>query len=477
MTGGPMVHDKVNILLVDDQPGKLLSYEAILGDLGENLLKAGSGRDALQCLLKTEVAVILIDVCMPELDGFQLAQMIRGHPRFRNTAIVFISAIQIGDPDRLRAYELGAVDYVPVPIVPELLRAKVKVFIDLYRKSRQLEQLNADLERRVSIRTSELERSNARLKLALEVARLGTWDWDLAADEIIWSDDLYEIHGYRPGEVRPSYEAWSARVHPEDALNAKQKVREAHISGRPFRYVYRSLAPDETITWCDARAHVEFDGNGKPARMLGIVMDITEHKTAEERQRLMVSELHHRVKNTLATVQAVANLSARSAVDVATFCNSFTNRIVSLSKTHTLLTSANWQAISLSKLLMGELSTFDSRGHRVKLEGPPIELPSDLAMSLGLAFHELTTNAVKYGALSMPSGHVHIMWDVAKSDSARALRIQWQETGGPRIEAPKRDGFGSVLLRRLFAAQTKARVEMEFPPEGFRFALELPLPA
>src|SRR6201992_3515984 len=159
-----MTDEKVNVLLVDDQPDKLLAYEVILHDLGENLVKTQSAREALQFLLKNDVAVVLVDVCMPELDGFQLAAMIREHPRFRKTAIIFISAIHLTDVDRLRGYEMGAVDYVPVPVIPEVLRAKVKVFAELYRKSQQLEVLNAELERRVAERTAELERSNRRLK-------------------------------------------------------------------------------------------------------------------------------------------------------------------------------------------------------------------------------------------------------------------------------------------------------------------------
>ena len=137
--------EKVNILMVDDQPGKLLSYEAILGELGENLIKAHSGREALDLLLKTDVAVVLMDVSMPELDGFELADLIRQHPRFQETAIIFISAVHLTDLDRLKAYQRGAVDYISVPIVPELLRAKVSVFADLHRKTRQLEQLNREL--------------------------------------------------------------------------------------------------------------------------------------------------------------------------------------------------------------------------------------------------------------------------------------------------------------------------------------------
>ncbi|MBV9552082.1 MAG: response regulator [Alphaproteobacteria bacterium] len=160
--------DKVNILLVDDQAAKLLTYETILAELGENLLKAGSANQALELLLRNEVAVVLIDVCMPDLDGFELAAMIRQHPRFQATALIFVSAVQVADIDLLRGYAAGAVDYVPVPVVPDLLRAKVRVFAELYRKTKQLETLNAELELRVAERTAELERANADLERRVE---------------------------------------------------------------------------------------------------------------------------------------------------------------------------------------------------------------------------------------------------------------------------------------------------------------------
>ncbi|ARO33987.1 sensor histidine kinase/response regulator hybrid protein (plasmid) [Rhizobium sp. NXC14] len=154
----------VNILLVDDQPAKLLSYEVILEELEENLIKAQSAREAFEHLLRTEIAVILVDVCMPEQDGFELVSMIRQHPRYQNTPIIFVSAVMLAEPDRLRGYAVGAVDYVSVPIVPEVLRAKVRVFADLYRKTRELERLNAELEARVHQRTAELEASAAQLR-------------------------------------------------------------------------------------------------------------------------------------------------------------------------------------------------------------------------------------------------------------------------------------------------------------------------
>lgn len=139
--------EKVNILMVDDQPSKLLTYEVMLAELGENLLKANSGREALEILLKTDIAVVLTDVSMPEMDGFELAELVRQHPRFQQTAIIFISAVHLTDLDRLKGYQRGAVDYVSVPIVPELLRAKVSVFAELHRRAVQLEALNRELRR------------------------------------------------------------------------------------------------------------------------------------------------------------------------------------------------------------------------------------------------------------------------------------------------------------------------------------------
>src|SRR5579864_3802027 len=156
--------EPLKILLVDDQPAKLLTYEAVLSDLDATLIKATSAREALAELLKNDIAVVLIDVQMPELDGFELAAMIREHPRFQQTALIFVSAIHLSDFDRIKGYQAGAVDYVPVPVVPDLLRAKVRVFAELHRKTRELERLNTQLEQRVAERTAALEASREALQ-------------------------------------------------------------------------------------------------------------------------------------------------------------------------------------------------------------------------------------------------------------------------------------------------------------------------
>ncbi len=164
----PASETKPKILLVDDQPAKLLSYEVVLAGVGATLLKASSACEGFECLLKEDIALILIDVCMPDLDGFELAAMIREHPRFQRISIIFVSAQMHSDPHRLRGYELGALDYITVPIVPELLRAKVKVFLDLYRKTCELKQFGVELERRVLERTVELSRCHRELERRVE---------------------------------------------------------------------------------------------------------------------------------------------------------------------------------------------------------------------------------------------------------------------------------------------------------------------
>ena len=151
-TIGEGMREPVTILMVDDQPSKLISYEVILAEMGERLVKATSGREALDHLLRSDVAVVLMDVSMPEIDGFELADMMRQHPRFQKTPIIFVSAVHLTEVDRIRGYQSGAVDYISVPVIPEVLRAKVSVFAELHRKTRELQEMNRELEHRVAQR-------------------------------------------------------------------------------------------------------------------------------------------------------------------------------------------------------------------------------------------------------------------------------------------------------------------------------------
>src|ERR1700744_83405 len=199
-----MLSDQINILMVDDQPAKLLTYEAILNELGENLIKANSGREALEILLRTDVAVVLMDVSMPELDGFELAEIIREHPRFQQIAIIFISAVHMTDVDRLKGYQRGAMDYISVPVVPELLRAKVSLFAELHRKARELERLNFELELRVLQRTAQLAESEKQLRQRadlLDLASEAIMVRDLDGILQFWNSGAEEFYGWHRSEV------------------------------------------------------------------------------------------------------------------------------------------------------------------------------------------------------------------------------------------------------------------------------------
>src|SRR3954463_16513916 len=233
--------DPVNVLLVDDQPGKLLSYEVMLGELGENLGNTSSAQEALAYLLKSEVAVILVDVCMPDLDGFELAKMIREHPRFQKTAIIFISAIHLSESDYLRGYEAGAVDYISVPVVPELLRAKVRVFAELFRKTRQLQQLNQELEGRVAERTDALERSAAKLRsseqgrtLALAAGNMGSWDYNVLSGEWFWDEGQSCIFGVDHASFVPSADSIEKAIHSDDTGCLRTAVKQLKPGNESF---------------------------------------------------------------------------------------------------------------------------------------------------------------------------------------------------------------------------------------------------
>ena len=195
-----------------------------------------------------------------------------------------------------------------------------------------------------------------------------------------------------------------------------------------------------------------------------------------DRQQLLIRELHHRVRNTLATVQALLGATARSTKSVDQFYRSFSGRIASLGKMHTMLTEDYWQTASLKEMLTLELLPYDrGTGQRATLEGPPVELSADLAIPTGMALHELTTNAAKFGALSIPTGRVRVAWDIVHQDGRRKLVLEWRERGGPPVGGENAPGFGSTLLRKVLATQCEAEVDYELAESGVRFRMSAPL--
>jgi PAS domain S-box-containing protein len=470
-----MDHEKVNILLVDDQPAKLLAYEVILKELGENLVVASSGREALEYLLKNEVAVILVDVCMPELDGFELAAMIREHPRFQKTAMIFISAIQVSDIDRLRGYEMGAVDYVPVPVVPEVLRAKIKVFAELYRKTRQLERLNAELEDRVRARTAELEQSNARLveseqrrSLAIAAGKMGSWDWDWVNGDWMWDEGQYQILGVDPKNFVVTPVNIQALLHPDDMDEPRKALAQFAKGAKSYEAEFRIIRPDGEMRWCVGTAAATHDRAGRVVRVSGVTVDITERKHAEERQSLLAREVDHRAKNALALAQSIVRLTRGE--DVKAYVQSVEGRINALARVHTVLSLSSWQGAEIRRLVDEELAPY-SDGNQIALAGPEIQLLPTTAQTLALALHELVTNSAKYGALSTQAGQLSISWE----NEIGLLRLAWEETGGPLVQEPTSRGFGTRSVIASIESQLGGQAEFDWRPEGLLCRLSVPL--
>jgi len=468
--------DKVNILLVDDQPAKLLSYETILSGLGENLIKAASAREALEQLLKHDIAVILVDVCMPELDGFQLAAMIREHPRFQKTAIIFISAIHLTDVDRLRAYEMGAVDYVPVPVIPEVLRAKVRIFSELYRKTHQLELLNKELERRVAERTAEVEASSGRLvqseqrrSLALAAGQMGSWEWDPVNGRFSWDDGQYRIFGVDPARFDVTVENVRELVHPDDWKHLQNAIKPTAPDAPPFQSEFRVCRPNGEVRWCIGTAVASVDATDHVVRISGVTTDITERKEAEERQVLLAREVDHRARNALALVQSIVRLTR--ADNIKSYIAAVDGRIAALARAHTLLAQSRWQGADLARLVDEELAAYrGGDAQRIVASGPDVSLEPRTAQTLALALHELSTNAAKYGALSVLSGRVQLTWEL----QSHSLVLRWAENGGPPAVPPASPGFGIKVISASVERQLEGEARFDWQREGLYCSLTVP---
>ena len=471
-----MTEDRVNILLVDDQPAKLLTYRTILEDVGENLLSASNATEALELLLRHDVAVVLIDVYMPDIDGFQLAAMIRNHPRFEKTALIFISAILLTDVDRLRGYEMGAVDYVPVPVIPEVLRAKVKVFVELFRKTRQLEQLNKGLEARVAERTAALAASTLQLRqsermrsLALAAGQMGSWEWNVSRGSIIWDQGQCEIFGVDRSTFVPTLDSVRPLINPEDFELLERAFRKITKATNTFQTEFRVLRPNGEVRWCTGTAAANFDEVGRLVWLSGVTSDITDRKRAEERQILLAEEVDHRARNVVAVVQSIMRLTRADSIDE--YIGALDGRIGALSNAHRLLAGSRWEGADLHRLVEEEFAPYRASGNeRVRAGGPIVLLPPATAQTIALALHELATNAAKYGALSVDPGYVDLGWRT----EAGKLELVWTESGGPQITPPERRGYGSRAIVAGIERQLGGLVNFDWQADGLRCTLCVP---
>jgi PAS domain S-box-containing protein len=291
------------------------------------------------------------------------------------------------------------------------------------------------------------------------------------------SPEYLLLHGLPPDAVHESHEDWVRRIHPSERAMVESHFREA-VAGtsNDYRAEYRIFRPsDGAMRWIQAVARIERDESGKALRLVGAHLDITERKEAEAQQRLLMQELSHRVKNSLAMVQAIASQTLRNATSLEQAGEIFSGRLAALSRAHDLLVGGDWANAGLADIV-GSVLGIQGEPGRFTIQGPDVVLGPKAALALTLILHELFTNAVKYGALSNANGRIVLAWRIDDIDGERQFRLRWQEHDGPPVTQPTRRGFGSRLIERTFPS-VRGRSETAYPPAGVIFTLDAPLDA
>ncbi len=319
-----------------------------------------------------------------------------------------------------------------------------------------------------------LKRTSESMRLAIEGAGMATWELDLSTMEGPWSPNRFEILGYpKSTSGRAPYSDWRERIHPDDLDRTDAAAQRSFSEGTPFEIEYRILRADTgEERWLRSNGSIIPASAGQGRRFVGISFDITDRKRAEVQQQLLIDELNHRVKNTLGIVQSIARQSIKPGSSVSENIQAFEGRLAALSTVHNLLTSGLWQATALSDIIFSSLKPL-ARENRIHAEGQRVMLGTKTAVTMALALHELATNALKYGALSVPEGHVHIRW--TRSDLGE-LQLSWVERGGPKVLVPEKRGFGLRMIEKGMAAELRGTVEIIFDTDGLIFRLKAQLP-
>ena len=327
---------------------------------------------------------------------------------------------------------------------------------------------------RVSL-IQDLRDSEARYRGAVITGRIASWETDMVTRTRIWTEEGMALFGLDlpggRGQVGGEDDEFKKSLHPDDRHMVERFHRTAdEVDTYPAEY--RIVRPDGQIFWMSGRGRVVKRGrDGKAQRTANMVVDITERKKAEEHVQLLMREISHRSKNLLAVVQAIAGQTVRTSGTLEEFEKRFVDRLQGLAASHDLLVQENWRGVRMFELAREQLAPF-ADSPRLTLQGPDVMLTAEAAQAIGLALHELATNATKYGAWLTPVGNVTLSWQF--NDDSRDLELRWLERGGPSVDAPTRKGFGQVVIEKMVALSVNGQVAMMFEPEGLEWTLSVP---
>jgi len=460
--------ENVRFLLVDDVDENLLALDGLLRRDGLELFMARSGRQALEMLLVHAFALAIFDVQMPEMDGFELAELMRSTERTRNVPIIFLTAVATDERRRFRGYEAGAVDYLLKPVDPQILRNKAAIFFELARQRQELAR-----------QRDELSRSAEKLSKALSVLQAHSDNSPLAVVEFdpnfrfnSWSKSAQRMFGWSAEQVLGQKLVELGWLQREDVARLMDVTGGILTGGEPGSvFACRVSCRDGSVIDSEWFISVLADRGGAVMSVNAQVLDVTERNRAEATRQLLIGELNHRVKNTLSTVQAIASQTLRHMESPEDFKASFMARLESLARAHSLLSEANWEGAYLTKLVQDQQQLNLIEEDKFAVSGPEVHLPPQLALHLGLILHELTTNAQKHGALAAPQGRIALSWDLA----GKALCVRWVESGVALAKTPSsRRGFGSNLIQRSTSAEG-GTAQMAYKPDGISWELTFAL--
>lgn len=350
---------------------------------------------------------------------------------------------------------------------------------DVTVEKERLAQLIVDrqaLEEEVARRNADLQASEQRLRMALEAGRLGTWSIDVETGRLSASAACKAICGW-PEHEPLSLDQLRALIHPDDRQAQADAMETALATRGPIDIEYRLVLAGGAERWVHLLGQATYRADGSPISIIGTTQDVTERRAVEDHRALLATEMNHRLKNMMASMQAIIAQTLRTSDTLAQASSSIASRIQAMSDANDLLISERFEGSSVRDLLEKALSPFGvaDRG-QIDLSGPEVTVPPGFIAPIALAMHELATNATKYGALSVASGRILIQWAVHHAATGRTLHLEWRERDGPAVSPPTRRGFGTKLIDRTLKTEIGASVEIRYDPSGLIFAMSAPLP-
>jgi two-component sensor histidine kinase len=435
---------------------------------GERAKRALADRAVVDVVSAADAALAAARAAPPDLvvsAAAGEAAALRGDARLAAVPLVLIAAGR-REAEAL-ARGASAADVLSEPLADHELAARLGAQLEILRLKRALAQKETE--------------SETWLGLALKASGLGVWHSVIGSGEVQVDANLAAMFGLPHAPTRLREADWIARIHPDDRPRVVAELGARRRDLQPLEIDFRTILPDGTTRWLAVLGAVVRRAGDPPDagaayRSIGVARDVTERARDGERQQLLLGELNHRVRNTLASVLSLAQQTAQDAASVPDFITAFRARVMALSTAHGLLTRGRWRGASLGGLvetLLAPDRTADPA--RIEIAGPACDLPPQKALAMTMGLHELATNARKYGALSAPGGRLSVVWSIADPGGERRLTLVWSERGGPRVAPPARSGFGTRLLRRALGADLDGTVTLDFDPAGVVCTFEFPL--